>query len=169
MKTFEEFSSEKIRILYLHGLGSSRKESEILKHDRVEIVAHDIDYSDPLIFKKMLDERVDGVIGHSIGGLIAYYVSNVKKIPSLLFNPAFDDPDAEHIEITNEAAKAEICDEMIAVVGLLDDEIPAETQLDHLDRMKSSCFVELMGHDVPDDIKIKYFNMFVSKFYTENT
>ena len=48
-----------------------------------------IDYRTSDAWSIIKDIKVDGVIGHSLDGFVAYYFSNFKKIPCLMFMPDF--------------------------------------------------------------------------------
>lgn len=83
-----------MKILYLHGLDGSlsdEKRATLTKYG--EVFGPQIDYRatedvfDQLIatYKK---ENVDVVIGNSLGGLAAYYISLVFDTPCLIYNPA---------------------------------------------------------------------------------
>ena len=159
-----EQQERKLNILYIHGLGGSSNESDILKSDSINIISNNIDYDNTDILKDLLKEDIDGVVGHSLGGLLAYYISNEKNIPSLLFNPAFEDSD-----IKFEISDKEPNKNQIAVIGLQDDEILAETQIKNLKHSDCKIYIENIGHDISDDIKLKYFNIFLEKFEIINT
>ena len=83
-----------MKTLYLHGLESklSQKKRTILERFG-KVSAPDIDYyNNPDAIESILDsygkEGIDVVIGSSMGGFAAYYVSTGLKKPALLFNPA---------------------------------------------------------------------------------
>lgn len=83
-----------MKILYLHGLESKLSQEKRAVLERFgEVLAPHLDYyNNPEAIKSILNtyekEGVDVVIGSSIGGFAAYYVSTVLKKPALLFNPA---------------------------------------------------------------------------------
>lgn len=83
-----------MKILYLHGLDGSlndEKRSILQKHGTV--VSPAIDYrteynSIELLVEQFKNDKIGAVIGSSMGGFVAYYISNAYQRPSLLFNPA---------------------------------------------------------------------------------
>ena len=83
-----------MKILYLHGLESKLSQEKRAVLERFgEVLAPHLDYyNNPETIESILNnyekEGIDVVIGSSIGGFAAYYVSTVLKKPALLFNPA---------------------------------------------------------------------------------
>jgi|SRR5699024_1123913 len=84
-----------MKILYLHGLSSSglgpEKRKILEKYGKVYSPA--IDYrtepnSIELLVEQYQNEKINVVVGSSMGGFIGYYISNAFRIPALLFNPA---------------------------------------------------------------------------------
>lgn len=84
-----------MKILYFHGLdGSLSDEKRVAMSKYGEVLGPDIDYrATEDVFTSLIDsykkENVDVVIGNSLGGLAAYYISLVFHTPCLVFNPAF--------------------------------------------------------------------------------
>lgn len=83
-----------MKIAYLHGLESDNKGP---KNDWLREIADDvydplIDYTEPGIYKKIIDEVTDFdpdiILGSSMGGYFAYHIARTNFIPALLFNPA---------------------------------------------------------------------------------
>lgn len=80
-------------ILYLHGMASSHAcpiaqcIQQFLPHDRVIVPDLSIDpaIAFPKIEKILVDEQVDIIIGHSLGGFMAQKFRNYRKI---LINPS---------------------------------------------------------------------------------
>jgi predicted esterase YcpF (UPF0227 family) len=158
-----EQQESKTNILYIHGLNGNPNESDILKADNVNIISKKIDYDNIDILDELLKEKIDAVIGHSLGGLLAYHISNIKKIPSLLFNPAFEDTVIKF----NIPVEKKLNKNQIAVIGLQDDVILAETQIKNLKKSDCKIYIENIGHDISDDIKTIYFNMFISNLFKD--
>lgn len=84
-----------MKTLYLHGLDSflSAPKQEILEKHTSTLLAPSIDYrANPTVIQQFIEkyeqERIELVIGSSMGGLVAYYLSWFWQIPSLVFNPA---------------------------------------------------------------------------------
>jgi hypothetical protein len=86
-----------MNILYLHGLNSSlspekRKVLELYG----KVLAPRLDYetnpnSINTLIQEFTNKAINVVIGSSMGGFAAYYISNAFQRPVLLFNPALVD------------------------------------------------------------------------------
>lgn len=83
-----------MKILYLHGLdGSLSDEKRLAMSKYGEVFGPQIDYrATEDVFNSLIGtyakENVDVVIGNSLGGLAAYYISLVFHTPCLIYNPA---------------------------------------------------------------------------------
>lgn len=84
-----------MNILYLHGLDSSglgpEKRKILEKYGKVFSPA--IDYrtspnSIELLVEQYKNEKINAIVGSSMGGFLGYYIADAYKLPSLLFNPA---------------------------------------------------------------------------------
>jgi esterase/lipase len=82
------------KILYLHGLdGSLSHEKKEVLERHFEIIAPQLNYRNtPDMFGKLtkllVSENCNAVIGNSMGGCFAYYLSLYQSVPALCFNPA---------------------------------------------------------------------------------
>ncbi len=82
------------KTLYIHGLDgflSDEKRTVLSKYTQVvssimEFRANSVAYYDLLSIAK--EEKVDFIIGTSMGGCMAYHLSLHLSLPALLFNPA---------------------------------------------------------------------------------
>ncbi|MFN4763202.1 YqiA/YcfP family alpha/beta fold hydrolase [Gillisia sp. Q332] len=92
-----------MKILYLHGLESKLSEEKRTILGRFgEVSAPNLNYyNNPDAIESIVEKYgkagIDVVIGSSIGGFAAYYVSTVLKKPALLFNPALRKRSVEQI------------------------------------------------------------------------
>lgn len=87
-----------MKLLYLHGLDSKPNMAKIaiLESDGHEVVAPHIDYrkhiNDIELFisleKLCIDEKVETIVGSSLGGYMGFFLSEKLMIPAVLFNPA---------------------------------------------------------------------------------
>lgn len=83
-----------MNILYLHGLDSAlAPEKRPLLEKYGKVFSPAIDYrkeynSIEMVVEQFKNNNIKVVIGSSLGGFVAYYVSDAYKIPCLLFNPA---------------------------------------------------------------------------------
>lgn len=83
-----------MNILYLHGLDSSLspKKEKILQQFG-KLFSPAIDYrneydSISIITNQFKNEKINLVIGSSMGGYAGYYIADSYSVPALLFNPA---------------------------------------------------------------------------------
>jgi hypothetical protein len=82
-----------LNLLYLHGLnGSLSEEKQAVLNNYFNIFAPVIDYLqadvNSIIDKIIMNNRIDLVMGTSMGGYIGYHTGRSLNIPCLLFNPA---------------------------------------------------------------------------------
>ena len=155
------------RILFLHGLGSRPFEDRlaILNATGAEIFAPHIDYNteDSITLSKEIieTEEITHLVGHSLGGILSYYLSNFYKLPALLFNPAFGEHNRIYFE--REFPRNPPFKEQYAVVGMQDDVILPQIQLPNLVKHATVFQVEDLGHKIdPTNFK-KYVEIFKEK------
>lgn len=86
---------EKPKILYLHGLdGSLSSEKRVVLEKYFDVTAPQIEYRenynvfDDLNGSLRAKGEYKAIIGNSMGGCFAYYLSLYNSLPALLFNPA---------------------------------------------------------------------------------
>lgn len=164
-----------IKILYLHGLDASPESDNVssLKKENVIIISPLINYKLKDQFKKishLIDgENYDGIIGHSIGGYLGYYLSNLYKIPALLFNPSFGDKsDSRLLSIPNKILNLPQYKKQAFVIGMNDNIVEPEKQMKGIKNLTNNVFFEDIGHDIPVKIKLKYFNKFIKAINAKN-
>lgn len=161
------------RILYLHGLGGNPDTKAIKKLEgQYDVVAPKLDYENPGIWtglQKLVDKmNPDGIIGHSLGGYLAYYLSNNNHIPALLFNPAFNDEDLFLIPIPQSITEMSPYGQQMAIIGKDDDVINPNDQLNALKLGNADVYIENIGHDIPDDLFDFYCNKFINRDLSKN-
>ena len=154
----------KLRIAFLHGLESPHisDKTEFLNSEFSFVYAPKMDYHDPSLFEKTLKEiqenKIDLIVGSSMGGWFAYCLSTHTNIPTLLFNPAFHsrsfDPD---VTLGDHNPHQTI------VLGINDNLIKATDTVDYLhdNNIGSLVYFEENGHRTPIEIFVKYVNNFV--------
>lgn len=158
----------KFIILYLHGLGSSIIEDKTNMLKGAIIMKPELDYKNPnlfdVLYKLSENKNIQAVMGHSMGGYLAYYLSVAFDIPCLLFNPAFNDVDNKMYNIPK-GIKNKVYDggNQYAIVGKLDDVVPAKKQISFLKKTGCKILMVDIGHDIPSTIKKKAFNNFLLK------
>ena len=156
------------KILYIHGLGGTPKSDEINKLNGVKIIAPLLNYKNnnnlfDSMSKIIEKNNIDAVIGHSIGGYLAYYISEKYGIPCLIFAPSFDKEDRKFEPEPKNIKTKNIKTKRIAVIGSKDDVIKNKKQQTlKLKQGNYEIFTEKIGHDIPLDIKTKYINKLIS-------
>ena len=156
-----------LRIAFLHGLESPHisDKTEFLNKEFTFVYAPQMDYHDPLLFEKTLKEiqenKIDLIIGSSMGGWFAYCISTHTNIPTLLFNPAFHSRSFNPVVTTGDYLVHQTI-----VLGMNDDLIKATDTVDYLheNNIGNLVFFEENGHRTPIDIFTKYVNKVVNNF-----
>ncbi|WP_228547286.1 YqiA/YcfP family alpha/beta fold hydrolase [Nonlabens antarcticus] len=156
-------------ILYLHGLMSRNISDKIDWLKEAHAVFHPLlnyENNSENIFsdlKKICEEtKVDLIIGSSMGGHLGYHLSNLFKIPSLLFNPSLErnnirKPPVEMV--SNESILHTI------VLGVHDDVVIPSQTINYL-KSKEANFIhtfEENGHRTPFIIFKKHFEILQSR------
>ncbi len=163
-----EANSKKSNILYLHGLNATKDSENInlLANNKINLIFKELDYTDPNLLESLLTDKsnIDAIIGHSLGAFLGYHISNIKNIPSLLFNPSFNDNDVD-ISIPNKYSNTKLNNNQIVVIGLNDDESLPEVQIKNLKESNCKIYIENIGHDIPNDIKLMYYNIFLAELF----
>jgi len=84
-----------MKALYIHGLDSFPvpEKLDILRQQNMEVVALHLDYRNQpdayqILKDKCIYEKVEFLVGSSLGGYIAYWLGEDLGLPGLLFNPA---------------------------------------------------------------------------------
>ena len=120
-------------ILYLHGLESklSPEKGNILEKYG-NVIAPDLDYKSNSnmiehLYNTYIHQKIDVVIGSSMGGFAGYYLAHLFNIPSLLYNPALPyrsnvDQFVPNIQMNNP-------EQMRIILGRQDDVIKAADNL----------------------------------------
>ena len=163
LKIFEEHRNRPV-ILYLHGLDGNLGKTKLLFNNvDVQYLGISTDYRLGSIWDVICDMKIDGVIGHSMGGNLAYFLSNFKNIPCLMFMPCFDDETFDIQSIPSDVILLPQTDRKMTVIGSLDDAVNAEKQMKYING--TEIFKHKMGHTLTTDIYYYYCKMFISKFF----
>lgn len=165
----EKSDKNNFKILYLHGLGSTpNKDGVNILKSKYDIVSPQIDYHNQDVWKKteeiIKENKFDGVIGHSFGGYLAYYISNKNKIPALMFNPAFGDEELNLLSIPKDVKKIAPYVDQVAIVGSEDDVILPKNQKKELEKGNCEIIIEKIGHDIPKEIFQYHIKKFVEEY-----
>ena len=167
LKLFEEETSHS-KVLFLHGLDSRPYEDrvEILKASGADIFAPHIDYrkDDEIEIATAIieSEGITHLVGHSLGGILSYYMSNKYKIPTLMFNPAFGSSNMKYFEEIDKVKDLPVYKEQYAVVGMNDDVVNPFTQIANL-KHATVWKVGDLGHKIDPTTYRKYFEIFCEK------
>jgi hypothetical protein len=83
----------KQKVIYFHGLESGQGGPKVdFLAKKYYVLAPEMDYQDPNLFKHMLElvnsVKPDLLIGSSMGGYFAYMIATHTKTPVVLLNPA---------------------------------------------------------------------------------
>lgn len=142
--------SKKLTCLYIHGLGAEISEDikEALSdynliYPRIDYDNSDNPYYQCLILAK--EYNVDFIIGHSVGGVIAYWLAKERNIPALLLCPAFGD---EYMVYVTKSIKRKT-PKMLAILGTKDDEVNPKKIKSVLENQPDCTIKEFnIGHDI---------------------
>lgn len=151
-----------MRTAFFHGLESPSisDKSKYLENTVEYSYAPEMDYKNPrmfdIILNKVLEEKIDLLIGSSMGGWFAYCISTLTGIPTLLMNPAFHSRSIEpFVKQGNKKSKHNI------ILGKNDDVIdPEETKIWLKENCKGSYKIHMENNDhrTPVGIMVKYLN-----------
>lgn len=148
-----------MNILFLHGLEShlsSDKKQILEKYGNV--IAPVMEYhSNPntieALYKEYLNQKINVIIGSSMGGFTGFYLSKLLNTPALLFNPAL--PYRSSVVQNIPAGRHEHHRLIQIVIGGQDDVILAKDNLEYLMKLmpiKHDLRIHLvteMAHRIP--------------------
>lgn len=154
------------KLLILHGYESSHNPPrvEILRDLGFKVFAEKIDYDSrsSAIFNKYLnlirEEKIDLIVGSSMGGYLGFYLAKATGVPAIVFNPALIETSSgapKPIVNVNGSQKPKI----IVVTGLEDDVVNSENLIEWLKENTGSNVKiekERIGHRIPDKLYIDY-------------
>ena len=163
-----------MHILYIYGLDSklSPEKRQILE-EYGKVITPEIDYySNEEAIKSILDqvknEKIDAVIGSSMGGFAGYYISTILNVPSLLFNPALEKRSVEQ-EIPQFALTKNTDKKFL--LGAIDDVIDPGDTLRFLSRNFNdftNFHIQIMPgltHNIPVEVFKKEVQSFFKTFF----
>lgn len=116
---------EKPTILLLHGLDGNINNEHLYILDELgfNVLSLTLDYRNVNAWSIIKDIKVDGVIGHSLGGFMAYYFSNFKKIPCLMFMPDFGQEMHDIQKLNKDILNTKCFKNKIVVIGTEDEDV----------------------------------------------
>jgi hypothetical protein len=143
------------RVAFFHGLESQpRSQKNVVLDSEFDFVyAPSMNYHDPALFESVLADvlknKVDLLIGSSMGGWFAYCISTITGIPTLLFNPGLHSRSIDPVVRTGDMAASHTI-----ILGNDDDIIVPRKSIDWLFEKGVGCAVhyEKMGHRIPIDV-----------------
>lgn len=92
-----------MNILYFHGLESKLSDKKrIILEKYGTVIAPDLDYkSNPNmiehLYNRYHNQKIDVIIGSSMGGFVGYHLSNMLGLQSMFYNPALPNRSIEQI------------------------------------------------------------------------
>lgn len=104
------------------------------------------------------EKDIKFIIGVYNGATLGYYLSNLYKIPALLFNPLMEDP----LKLIPRGAKNILFYDKKIIV--LSDSINAERALALLPKMFSEDYIKIIDQELDYDIQIAKFDKYFKKF-----
>jgi len=161
-------------ILYLHGLESKLNPAKrAILEQFGTVIAPDLDYhNNPDIFELLLNlikhEKIDVVIGSSMGGFMSYYIANTINKAALLFNPALPYRSVKQNVPSLDISKATSL--LHFALGSQDDIIKANDNLKWISENRNALtdikinIHSKMKHQIPLDIFEIEVKAFLSQF-----
>lgn len=151
-----------MRVAFFHGLDSPAlsEKSFVLREEFDEVYDPAMDYTNSLIFEKVLkhlqDNPVDLLIGSSMGGYFAYCLSTNLGTRTLLFNPAVHSRPLDPVVSLGDKESNHLI-----VLGNSDIIItPKETELFFNGVSGVYIVREDIGHTIPIEIFKKYIKLY---------
>ena len=154
---------KKLICLYIHGLNAKKSNSVEKSLSQYNLIYPEINYNETEEpYQKCLEiidnNKVDFIIGHSIGGVMAYWLAKEKNIPALLLCPAFGD---KHTVFVNKLVKINT-PKILAIIGEKDEEVNSK-EIKSILSKQPNCIIKKanIGHDIKEkDLKL-FANIFV--------
>lgn len=150
-----------MKILFLHGLDSKPYQDRIdllSKYGTVEMPF--IDYRTETdvfgrISKIVESFNPDIIIGHSMGGILSYYLSNEYNKTNLMFMPAFFSSNAHFMNVPKDVINLQANNKKLAVIGTHDTAVDNKNTKNVLPA--NVIHEEPIGHQLSPMILDKYF------------
>jgi len=162
-----------MKILYLHGYKGkpNKRRIKYLEEMGFEVIAPYINYDKhPNVIENYKDIDYNYVIGNSLGGYVGFYLSEYKKIPSILINPPLYMNLNETIglnivfpEITTSCLETQT-----VILGSDDDIVEPKQVIEWLTTNKPHCvnvdIIEDMGHKYTKKQFIDFLQEIIKKW-----
>ena len=147
-----------MKIAFFHGLESPPISDKTEFLEQYDAWCPAMDYYDPKLFDRILDEvierDIDLLIGSSMGGWFAFCISTLTGIPTLLFNPALNQR-----SFSPKTYRGNYEAHQTLVLGIFDNVIDSDGTEEWLDSNKIEDYdvnFEMMGHRTPINIFTKW-------------
>jgi len=146
------------KLLYLHGL-RGRNSGEKIEYLKTiyDVVAPKIDYDNrsecySKLQRLIEEENIDEVMGSSLGGFLAYYLSINNNINATLLNPAL----AHSKDIDSWGIKDSVNrPSMMFILGKNDKVVSCEDTMDFISKVyKSTCSILVDNHEHSTPLEI---------------
>jgi len=157
-------------ILYLDGRCYENKNQK-----RLEILKKKLNVIEPIIdinnknnlyeeSEKIIKEnKISGIIGISTGGYIGYYLSNVFKIPALLYNPALNCVSIiKEQKVPESIYDADEFEKQLLILGTKDVVVNPILSIKIIEHGNNIYKID-MEHKIPEDVFKKYLKLFIDE------
>jgi len=153
-------------VLYLHGFKGEPNPDfmDAMNDSNLKVIAPQLHYEKAPVWNDLStiieQKKPDIIIGHSLGGYLAYYLSQQFGIPTLMLAPAFGLSETALHDLqpipTSAQELPSVSRNKIAVIGAQDEELNVK-EVENFLEGKAELYEEPnMGHDIPLDIFNKY-------------
>jgi predicted esterase YcpF (UPF0227 family) len=161
-----------MNLLYLHGLESKLSdEKRAILEKYTQVIAPDLDYkSNPNIIEYLYNtyqnQKIDIIIGSSMGGFAGYYLAKLFGVPCMLYNPALPYRNGTE-QIVPSHLVLNQSDSMRIVLGGQDTVIKATDTLAFLSENVSdkTDYTIVLQRDLPHQIPIDVFEEKTKDFF----
>lgn len=143
---------KRLTCLYIHGLGAKVSDGIKKSLSDYNLIYPNINYDDSnkpyyQCLEILNNNKVDFIIGHSVGGVMAFYLAKEKNVPALLLCPAFGD---KYLVFTSKSIK-KFTPKIAAIIGKKDNEVDPQEIKSILDNQLHCVIKELnIGHDISE-------------------
>lgn len=157
-----------MKILYLHGYNGkpNKKRIKYLEDLGHEVIAPYIDYNnEPNIFIELIELEYECIIGNSLGGYLAFYISKYKSIKAICINPPLHTDLKINIIIPN-TKELPIQKPCSVILGMEDEVVKPKKVIDWLIHNKPYCDLHVydgVGHKYSINNFIKMINPIINK------
>lgn len=166
VKLYEEFTNEstKLKCFYIHGLGATPSNEITTSLSEYNVIQPKITYTentDPYFYCMDIirKNKPNFIVGHSVGGVMAFYLAKEFNIPALLLCPAFGD----QYKIFTTKSNKPYTPKIEAIIGNQDDEVNKKDQLERLN-LEPNCQIKYIDndHDIDPELLKQLVNNFLN-------